>query len=260
MLTIANVSRVFESESGQVEALRNINLEVFDKEFLCFIGPSGCGKTTLLRIVAGLDQPTSGEVLLEGKTIKSPDPERGMVFQEYSLFPWRTIIDNIAFGLEMKGESKEERRRIALKYLKLVGLEAFGRSYPYQLSGGMRQRVAIARALANDPKVLLMDEPFGSVDAQTRNFLQGELLRIWCETRKTVLFITHSIDEAVYLADRVVVLSARPGQIREIIEVDLERPRLRTSVEVNVIRERLLGLLGEEQVRGCGETVCWTGI
>jgi len=228
MLTIANVSRVFESETGRVEALRNINLEVFDKEFLCFIGPSGCGKTTLLRIVAGLDQPTSGKVLL----------------QEYSLFPWRTIIDNIAFGLEMKGEPMEERHRIALKYLELVGLEAFERSYPYQLSGGMRQRVAIARALANDPKVLLMDEPFGSVDAQTRNFLQGELLRIWCETRKTVLFITHSIDEAVYLADRVVVLSARPGEIREIIKVDLER----------------LGLLGEEQARGCGETICWTGV
>ena len=260
MLTIANVSRVFESETGRVEALRNINLEVFDKEFLCFIGPSGCGKTTLLRIVAGLDQPTSGEVLLESKAIKSPDPERGMVFQEYSLFPWRTIIDNIAFGLEMKKAPREERRRIALKYLELVGLEAFERSYPYELSGGMRQRVAIARALANDPKVLLMDEPFGSVDAQTRNFLQGELLRIWGETRKTVLFITHSIDEAVYLADRVVVLSARPGQIREIIKVDLERPRLRTSVEVNVVRERLLGLLGEEQARGCGETVCWTGI
>ena len=260
MLKISNVSRVFESESGLVEALRNIDLEVFDKEFLCFIGPSGCGKTTLLRIVAGLDQPTSGEVLLQGKAIKSPDPERGMVFQEYSLFPWRTIIDNIAFGLEMKKVPKDERRRIALKYLKLVGLEAFGHSYPYELSGGMRQRVAIARALANDPKVLLMDEPFGSVDAQTRNILQGELLRIWGETRKTVLFITHSIDEAVYLADRVVVLSARPGEIREIIKIDLERPRLRTSVEVNVVRERLLGLLGEERIRGCGETVCWTGI
>ena len=260
MLKISDVSRVFESETGRVEALRNINLEVFDKEFLCFIGPSGCGKTTLLRIVAGLDQPTSGEVLLQGKAIKSPDPERGMVFQEYSLFPWRTIIDNIAFGLEMKKVPKDERRRIALKYLKLVGLEAFGHSYPYELSGGMRQRVAIARALANDPKVLLMDEPFGSVDAQTRNILQGELLRIWGETRKTVLFITHSIDEAVYLADRVVVLSARPGEIREIIKIDLERPRLRTSVEVNVVRERLLGLLGEERVRGCGETVCWTGV
>ena len=260
MLKISNVSRVFESESGLVEALRNIDLEVFDKEFLCFIGPSGCGKTTLLRIVAGLDKPTSGEVLLQGKAIKSPDPERGMVFQEYSLFPWRTIIDNIAFGLEMKKVPKDERRRIALKYLKLVGLEAFGHSYPYELSGGMRQRVAIARALANDPKVLLMDEPFGSVDAQTRNILQGELLRIWGETRKTVLFITHSIDEAVYLADRVVVLSARPGEIREIIKIDLERPRLRTSVEVNVVRERLLGLLGEERVRGCGETVCWTGV
>jgi len=260
MLTISGVSRFFESETGTVEALRDINLDVFDKEFMCFIGPSGCGKTTLLRIVAGLDQPTSGEVLLDGKVIKSPDPERGMVFQEYSLFPWRTIIDNVAFGLEIKGVPKKERYEIARKYLKMVGLEAFEQSYSYELSGGMRQRVAIVRALANDPKVLLMDEPFGSVDAQTRNLLQGELLRIWGEERKTVLFITHSIDEAVYLADRVVVLSARPGQIREIIEIDLERPRQRTSVDVNVIRERLLGLLGEERTRGCGETVCWTGL
>ncbi len=260
MLTISGVSRFFESETGTVEALRDINLNVFDKEFMCFIGPSGCGKTTLLRIVAGLDQPTSGEVLLDGKVIKSPDPERGMVFQEYSLFPWRTIIDNVAFGLEIKGVPKKERYEIARKYLKMVGLEAFEQSYSYELSGGMRQRVAIVRALANDPKVLLMDEPFGSVDAQTRNLLQGELLRIWGEERKTVLFITHSIDEAVYLADRVVVLSARPGQIREILEIDLERPRQRTSVDVNVIRERLLGLLGEERTRGCGETVCWTGL
>ena len=260
MLTISGVSRFFESETGTVEALRDINLDVFDKEFMCFIGPSGCGKTTLLRIIAGLDQPTSGEVLLDGKVIKSPDPERGMVFQEYSLFPWRTIIDNVAFGLEIKGVPKKERYEIARKYLKMVGLEAFEQSYSYELSGGMRQRVAIVRALANDPKVLLMDEPFGSVDAQTRNLLQGELLRIWGEERKTVLFITHSIDEAVYLADRVVVLSARPGQIREIIEIDLERPRQRTSVDVNVIRERLLGLLGEERTRGCGETVCWTGL
>ena len=260
MLTISGVSRFFESGTGTVEALRDINLDVFDKEFMCFIGPSGCGKTTLLRIIAGLDQPTSGEVLLDGKVIKSPDPERGMVFQEYSLFPWRTIIDNVAFGLEIKGVPKKERYEIARKYLKMVGLEAFEQSYSYELSGGMRQRVAIVRALANDPKVLLMDEPFGSVDAQTRNLLQGELLRIWGEERKTVLFITHSIDEAVYLADRVVVLSARPGQIREILEIDLERPRQRTSVDVNVIRERLLGLLGEERTRGCGETVCWTGL
>lgn len=260
MLTISGVSRVFESETGTVEALRDINLDVFDKEFMCFIGPSGCGKTTLLRIVAGLDRPTSGEVLLDGKIIKSPDPERGMVFQEYSLFPWRTIIDNVAFGLEIKGMPKKERYEIARKYLKMVGLEAFEHSYPYELSGGMRQRVAIVRALANNPKVLLMDEPFGSVDAQTRNLLQGELLRIWGEERKTVLFITHSIDEAVYLADRVVVLSARPGQIRDIIEINLERPRQRTSGEANVIRERLLGLLGEERTRGCGETVCWTGL
>jgi len=260
MLTVSNISRVFESETGEVEALRNINLDVRDKEFLCFIGPSGCGKTTLLRIIAGLDQPTSGEVLLDSKRITSPDSERGMVFQEYSLFPWRRIIDNVAFGMELKGMPKRERYETARKFLKMVGLDAFEHSYPYELSGGMRQRAAIARALANDPKVLLMDEPFGSVDAQTRNVLQGELLKIWNETRKTVLFITHSIDEAMYLADRVVVLSARPGRIREIIEIDLDRPRIRTSVEVNVIRERLLGLLMEERTRGCGETVCWTGL
>ncbi len=260
MLTVSNVSRVFESDTGMVEALRDINLEVSDKEFVCFIGPSGCGKTTFLRIIAGLDHPTSGEVLLDGVAIRSPDPERGMVFQEYSLFPWRTILDNIAFGLEIKGVPKAERHDIAQKYLELVGLGAFERNYPYELSGGMRQRVAIARALANDPKVLLMDEPFGSIDAQTRNVLQGELLKIWQKDRKTVLFITHSIDEAVYLADRVVVLSARPGQIRSIIEIDLERPRIRTSVEVNVIRERLLGLLGEARAQECGETICWTGV
>ena len=260
MLTISNVSRVFESEAGTVEALRNINLNVPDREFVCFIGPSGCGKTTLLRIIAGLDQPTSGEVLLDGRVIRSPDPRQGMVFQEYSLFPWRTIIRNITFGLEIKGVPKDERYEIARKYLRMVGLQEFERSYPYELSGGMRQRVAIARALANDPEVLLMDEPFGSVDAQTRNVLQGELLRIWGEARKTVLFITHSIDEAVYLADRVVVLTARPGQIREIVSVDLDRPRVRTSIEANVVRERLLGLLVHERTRGCGETLCWTGL
>jgi len=260
MLTVSNVSRVFESDTGMVEALRDISLEVSDKEFVCFIGPSGCGKTTLLRVIAGLDQPTSGEVLLDGVAIQSPDPERGMVFQEYSLFPWRTIIDNIAFGLEIKGVPKAERHDIAQKYLELVGLGAFRNNYPYELSGGMRQRVAIARALANDPKVLLMDEPFGSIDAQTRNILQGELLKIWQKDRKTVLFITHSIDEAVYLADRVVVLSARPGQIRSIIDIDLDRPRIRTSVEVNVVRERLLGLLGEARAQECGETICWTGV
>ena len=260
MLKISGISRAFESEAGTVEALRNINLGVPDEEFLCFIGPSGCGKTTLLRIIAGLDQPTAGEVLLDGRVIRAPDPRQGMVFQEYSLFPWRTIINNVAFGLEIKGVPKDERYKTARNYLKLVGLHEFEQSYPYELSGGMRQRVAIARALANDPEVLLMDEPFGSVDAQTRNILQGELLRIWGETRKTILFITHSIDEAVYLADRVVVLSARPGQIREILRIDLKRPRVRTSVEANVLRERLLGLLGQERTRGCGETVCWTGI
>jgi len=247
-VTATNLSRTFEKDDGTpTVALDRVSLEVRDEEFTCFIGPSGCGKTTLLRIIAGLDTLTSGELALNGAPITGPDPKRGMVFQEYSLFPWRTVIDNIAFGLQLQGTKKKDARRMAEKYLELVGLEQFKNSYPYELSGGMRQRVAIARALANEPKVLLMDEPFGALDAQTRNTLQHELLEIWQKKHVTILFVTHSVDEAVFLADRIVVMTSRPGRIKEIIDVDLPRPRDRTGPEANALRNRMLKLLAEER-------------
>jgi len=248
-LELRNVMRVFNSEEGAIKALEDINLNVKPNEFLCIIGPSGCGKTTLLRLIAGLDHPNSGEIILDGKEVKEPSPDRGMVFQEFSLFPWRTIIKNVTFGLETQGIDKNEQYRIANEYIELVGLKGFENCYPYELSGGMKQRVAIARALATEPSILLMDEPFGSVDAQTRNVLQEELLEIWKRTKKTILFVTHSVDEAVYLADRVAVMSARPGRIIECMDIDIARPRKRTSVEANEIREMLLIRLGLEYQR-----------
>lgn len=240
MLEVRNVFKLFDVNGKQMEALHDINLDVNENEFICFIGPSGCGKTTLLRVIAGLEEPSQGEVRLEGQPIRGPGPERGMVFQEYSLFPWRTVLDNVAFGLELKGIGKEERYRKARQYIKMVELERFEERYPHELSGGMKQRVAIARALVNEPKALLMDEPFGALDAQTRNIMQSELLRIWEEEKKTVVFVTHSVDEAIYLADRIVIMSARPGKIKEVIEIDLPRPRNRTSTQVNIIRDRIL--------------------
>ena len=247
MLEVKNICKIYEADDGDgVQALQNINIEVKDKEFVCIIGPSGCGKTTLLRIIAGLEKPDSGSVTLNNETILAPGPDRGMVFQEYSLFPWRTVLKNITFSLELKKIPKAERNKIANEYLELVGLEMFADSYPHELSGGMKQRVAIARALVNDPKILLMDEPFGAVDAQTRNMLQQELLKIWEKEKKTIMFITHSVDEAVFLADRVVVFTARPGKIKEIINIDLPRPRDRTSLEANIVRERLLSSLSSE--------------
>ena len=232
-------------------ALEDISIEVKPAEFLCIIGPSGCGKTTLLRMVAGLDHPSSGEIILDGKEVKGPSPDRGMVFQEFSLFPWRTVLKNVEFGLEIKGVGDKARGEIAEKYIELVGLQGFENHYPYELSGGMKQRVAIARALATEPSILLMDEPFGSVDAQTRNILQEELLEIWKRTKKTVLFVTHSVDEAVYLADRVAVMSARPGCLIKCLDIDIPRPRKRTSVEVNEFREKLLMLLSLERSKAC---------
>ena len=245
---IENLSKSFPKEDGGVIwALKNINLEIRDKEFVCLVGPSGCGKTTLLRIIAGLETPTTGRVIVDGNEVTGPDPRRGMVFQEYSLFPWRKVIDNIAFGLEMRGVEKEERRKTAERYLEMVGLSQFRDAYPYELSGGMRQRVAIARALANDPDVLLMDEPFGALDAQTRNRMQGELLSIWEKTKKTIIFITHSVDEAVYLSDRIVVLTPRPGSIREIVEIPWPRPRDRTSSEFAEVRRKVLRMIEEQE-------------
>ncbi len=246
-LEVRGVTKVFNTEEGVIKALENINLEVKPGEFLCIIGPSGCGKTTLLRMIAGLDYPTRGKIILDGKEVRGPSPDRGMVFQEFSLFPWRTVLKNVEFGLQMQGIDASRRREIAKKYIGLVGLDGFENHYPYELSGGMKQRVAIARALATEPSILLMDEPFGSVDAQTRNILQEELLQIWQRTGKTVLFVTHSVDEAVYLADRVVVMSARPGSIVECMKIGIVRPRKRTSMEANVIRERLLRLLISER-------------
>ncbi len=250
-LELRNVTKTFNTEEGEMDALEGINIEVKPNEFLCIIGPSGCGKTTLLRMVAGLDHPSSGEIILDGKEVKGPSPDRGMVFQEFSLFPWRTVLKNVEFGLEIKGVGDKARREIAERYIELVGLHGFENHYPYELSGGMKQRVAIARALATEPSILLMDEPFGSVDAQTRNILQEELLRIWKRTKKTVLFVTHSVDEAVYLADRVAVMSARPGCLVKCLDIDIPRPRKRTSMKVNEFREKLLMLLSLERSKAC---------
>ncbi len=246
IIEVKDVFKLFLADGKEMEALHDINLSIRENEFICFIGPSGCGKTTLLRIIAGLENPTSGAVYLHGEPIKGPGPERGMVFQEYSLFPWRTVLDNVAFGPELKGTPKEERIAKSRQYLKMVGLERFESRYPHELSGGMKQRVAIARALVNDPLALLMDEPFGALDAQTRNTMQSELLRIWGEDKKTVIFVTHSVDEAIYLADRIVIMSARPGRIKDVIDVAFPRPRNRTSPEVNRIRDRILCDLGTE--------------
>jgi len=245
---IKNITRAFRKEGvSETLALDNVSLGINDKEFICFVGPSGCGKTTLLRIIAGLDNPDSGEILLDGVKVSIPDSKRGMVFQEYSLFPWRTVAENITFGPEMKGVSRKQAIKETEKYLELVGLTQFKDSFPYELSGGMRQRVAIARALANEPEVLLMDEPFGALDAQTRNSLQHQLLDIWNKKHITILFVTHSVDEAVFLADRIVVMTARPGKIKEIIDVDLPRPRIRTGPEANKLRTSVLKLLSEER-------------
>jgi NitT/TauT family transport system ATP-binding protein len=219
-----------------------------DGEFVCVLGPSGCGKTTLLRIIAGLEEPTSGKILLKNKEITGPGSDRGMVFQEFGLFPWRSVRKNIEFGLEIRKIPKEERRTISDRYIDLVGLKGFETSHPNELSGGMKQRVGIARALANDPAILLMDEPFGALDAQTRNLMQKELLRIWSEMKKTVVFITHSVDEAVFVADRVVVMSARPGKIKSIFDVEWERPRDRSGVEFASLRKKILAELEIETV------------
>jgi NitT/TauT family transport system ATP-binding protein len=250
-VSVKNISRTFskKEDKSETRALKDVNFEVEDGEFVCILGPSGCGKTTLLRIAAGLETQSSGEILLNGVPITGPDPKRGMVFQQYSLFPWRTVIDNIAFGLEMQGVKKREARKQVKKYLELVGLEQFKNSYPYELSGGMQQRAAIARALANEPEVLLMDEPFGALDAQTRNALQDELLEIWKQKHVTFLFVTHSVDEAVFLSDRIVVMTSRPGKVKEIIKVEIPRPRNRTSAEANRLRDKVLKLLEKERFK-----------
>jgi len=245
-IELRDLTKIFRKDWREVVAVESLTFRVEPEEFVCMLGPSGCGKTTVLRMVAGLERPTRGSVFIDQKGVDSPSPEVGMVFQEFALFPWRTVRKNIAFGLEIKKVTPEKISLLTSEYVQLVGLEGFEDAHPNELSGGMKQRVGIARALANDPRVLLMDEPFGSIDAQTRNLMQRELLRIWESARKTVLFVTHSVDEAVFLADRIVVLTARPAKVREVIDVPIPRPRDRTSPEFIGIRAKVLEELQEE--------------
>lgn len=251
-LVIDNVGKVFSTKSGQVVALDQTSFSVAEGEFVTILGPSGCGKSTILRVVAGLEEPTSGHVYLDGKEIKGPGPDRGMVFQSYTLYPWLTVKDNITFGLDLKGVPKKQQDEIAFHYLDLIGLKGFDKHYPIQLSGGMKQRVAIARALANDPEILLMDEPFGALDAQTRTIMQEILLKVWEESRKTILFITHDVEESIFLGDSIYVMTARPGRLKKNIKVPLPRPRdyhNKNSEEFFALKLELLELIREESLK-----------
>ncbi len=225
ILEVQDLNKIFETPTETVTALKDINFKTHKREFVCVIGPSGCGKSTLIRILAGLEDLSSGSVLLDGKEVHGPGPDRGMVFQSYTLFPWLTVKKNVMFGLEQSGHKEKEADQSARQWINLVGLNKFVDSYPHQLSGGMKQRVAIARALANQPRILLMDEPFGSLDAQTRAKMQSYLMEIWKNIDITILFITHDLDEAIYLADRILVLKAHPGEVQELIEVPVPQPR-----------------------------------
>jgi NitT/TauT family transport system ATP-binding protein len=230
-LELKNITKSFSvnSSSGErkrVLAVDNVNLSIEEGQFVCFVGPSGCGKSTLLNIIAGLDKPSEGELVLNGQSVVGTGPDRIMVFQENALFPWLTVIDNVEFGLKMVGVEKEKRNKIALHYLEMMDLSKFSKSYTYQLSGGMKQRVAIARALVMDPDVLLMDEPFAALDSQTRDLLLVELQLIWAKTRKTIIFVTHNISESICLGDRVVVFTKRPARVKKEIQIDYRRPRL----------------------------------
>jgi len=232
-----------------VTALQGFDLQVSKGEFLSLVGPSGCGKSTFLNVLLGLLKPDSGELSLNGKQINGPGQERAMVFQEFGLLPWRTVLANVELGLELKGTAPSIRRERALELIKLVGLESFQSHYPHELSGGMKQRVGLARALATEPEVLLMDEPFAALDAQTRDLMQAELLQVWERTKKTVLFVTHSIEEAAYLSDRVVIMTARPGRTKDVLKIDLPRPRdyeMRLTPEFNDIKAKIWSTLKDE--------------
>lgn len=222
---IDKVRKVFHTRNGEMVALNGVDLDIKENEFICVVGPSGCGKSTLLNIIAGLLEPSSGNVYCDGKIVKGTGTDRGVVFQQYALFPWMTVKKNVMFGLKLKGMQDKEAEAIAMKYIKMVQLEDFTNHYPKELSGGMKQRVAIARAYAVNPSILLMDEPFGALDAQTRTQLQQELLETWEKEKKTCFFITHDVDEAIILAQRVIIMSARPGRIKEIVEIDIPYPR-----------------------------------
>jgi ABC-type nitrate/sulfonate/bicarbonate transport system ATPase subunit len=250
-LAVRNLRKVFQVDEGfgkysSITAIDGVSLDVEDGELITLIGPSGCGKSTLLMILAGLYDKSAGEVLLDGRPIVGPGLDRGVVFQEFALFPWLTVRNNICFGLKMKGIPAAEHDTIVKRYLKMVKLEEFERIFPHRLSGGMKQRVGIARALAYAPELLLMDEPFGALDAQTRTSLQKMLVDIWAETRKTILFVTHSVREAVFLSDRIVVLSRRPSRVRTVIKINLPRPRQRLSEAFIRHEEELEELIARE--------------
>ncbi len=248
-IRIDGVGKVFQGDGREVVALQDINLEIRQGEFVCLLGPSGCGKSTLLNALAGFAQPSSGSIIADGKEVTGPGPERGMVFQEYALFPWMTVAENIAFGLQIKGLPKAEIEVIVAGLLATLSLTEFRQRFPKDLSGGMRQRVAIARVLALDSPIMLMDEPFGALDALTRRNLQDELLRIWAELKKTIIFVTHSIEEAIYLADRIIVMTYRPGSVKRDIMVDLARPRDPSEACFNALKRELGQLVMEEQQR-----------
>ena len=249
-ITFDDVGKVFQARGATVTALEGISFDVSDGEFLVLVGPSGCGKSTLLDLLGGLSTPTSGRILIDGSPVRGPGLDRGVVFQQYALLPWRTAQGNVEFGLEAKGLPRRQRAAQARDFLQLVGLSGFADRYPHELSGGMKQRVAIARSLAFDPAILLMDEPFAALDAQTRESLQGELLRIWEQTGKTIVFITHGIDEAVYLGQRVAVMTSRPGRIKEIVDIGIAARSttedLRSDPEFAHYRHEIWRLLRDE--------------
>ena len=242
-IEVKNINKSFDGRGKNLSVLEDINLTINDGELVCLLGPSGCGKTTLLRLIAGLDTPTSGEIIANGEVVEKPSGDRAVIFQQYSLFPWLTVLKNVTFGLELSGGSKEENIQTAERYLKSVGLLEFKDSYPHELSGGMKQRVAIIRSLLNHSPILLMDEPFSALDMQNRHKLQEQLIGVWKRFENTIVFVTHDVDEAVFLADKIVLLDKDPGKIAEIIEVDIERPRKRESMEFLKIQESIVDKL-----------------
>ena len=247
-IELKNVRKVFKKDDRETVAIDDISLTIKKNELISILGPSGCGKTTVLRMIAGLTEPTAGEVLVDGMRVTEPGSDRGMVFQDFALFPWRSVKKNIEFGLEVNGVPKEERKERVDKYLGIMGLENFADARVHELSGGMKQRVGIARAMVNNPKVVLMDEPFGALDAQTRNIMQAGLIKILDKTDQTIVFVTHSVDEAVFLSDRIVILTKRPATIKEIITIPWPRPRDRASPEFTALRKRILTELEKENV------------
>lgn len=245
-LKITHINKTFITKHKTIQTLQDINLEIKSGEFICIIGSSGCGKTTLLNIIAGLEKATCGSVFLDNHKISSPGADRTVLFQDAALFPWLRVIDNVEFGMKMLGVPKEDRRIKALKYLHMVKLNDFQNSFIHELSGGMKQRIALARALSVDSDILLMDEPFSALDNQTRNVLLDELQNIWIETKKTIIFITHNVDEAVYLANKVVIMSSKPGRIKKVMDIDMNRPRKRLSSEYISTVEEILEEMTED--------------